>query len=46
MAVKNFNPVTPSRRHMAVLDYAAVITTDKPEKSLVKGKKSTGGRNN
>jgi ribosomal protein L2 len=31
---------------MAVLDYAAVITTDKPEKSLVKGKKSTGGRNN
>ena len=46
MAVKSFNPVTPSRRHMAVLDYAAVITTDKPEKSLVKGKKSSGGRNN
>ena len=46
MAVKTFNPTTPSRRHMAVLDYASTITKTTPEKSLVKGKKSSGGRNN
>ena len=46
MAVKTFNPTTPSRRHMAVMDYASVITKTTPEKSLVKGKKSSGGRNN
>ncbi len=46
MAVKSFNPVTPSRRHMATLDYASTITTTTPEKSLLKSKKSSGGRNN
>ena len=46
MAFKPFNPTTPSRRHMAVLDYASTITKTTPEKSLVKGKKSSGGRNN
>ena len=46
MAVKTFNPVTPSRRHMATLDYASTITSKTPEKSLLKSKKSTGGRNN
>ena len=46
MAVKSFNPVTPSRRHMATLDYASTITSTKPEKSLLKGKKASGGRNN
>ena len=46
MAVKSFNPTTPSRRHMAVLNYEAELTADAPEKSLVKGIKSTGGRNN
>ena len=46
MAVKTFNPTTPSRRHMAVLDYASTITKTTPEKSLVKGKKSSCGRNN
>ncbi|MGE4565229.1 MAG: 50S ribosomal protein L2 [Victivallaceae bacterium] len=46
MAVKTFNPTTPSRRGMATLDYKSEITAVKPEKSLVKGKKSTGGRNN
>ena len=45
MAVKSFRPTTSTRRHMAVLDYSE-ITAKKPEKSLVKGKKSTGGRNN
>ncbi len=46
MAIKSYNPTTPSRRHMTVLDYKSEITAGKPEKSLVKGKKSTGGRNN
>ncbi len=45
MAVKTFNPTTASRRGMAILDYKSEITASKPEKSLVKGKKSTGGRN-
>ena len=30
---------------MAVLDYASEITKKTPEKSLIRGKKSTGGRN-
>ena len=46
MAVKTFSPTTPSLRSMQVLVHKAEITTDKPERSLVKGKKSTGGRNN
>jgi len=47
MAVKNYAPTTPSRRKMTVLNYEADLTPKKaPEKSLVKGIKSTGGRNN
>jgi large subunit ribosomal protein L2 len=45
MAVKGYNPVTPSRRNMMVSDFAEV-TCSTPEKSLLRGKKSTGGRNN
>ncbi len=45
MAIKSFNPTTPSRRHMTVIDVSN-LTRTAPEKSLVKGKKSTGGRNN
>ena len=45
MAVKSFRPTTASRRQMTVLDFSE-ITAKKPEKSFVKGKKSTGGRNN
>ncbi len=45
MAVKTFKPTTASRRGMAILDYKSEITASKPEKSLVKGKKSSGGRN-
>ena len=44
MALKKFVPLTPSLRQMTVLDYSE-ITARKPEKSLVKGKSSTGGRN-
>ena len=46
MAIKSFHPTSPSRRGMTVLDYSSELTASKPEKSLVKGKKSSGGRNN
>jgi len=45
MAIKTYNPITPSRRNMTVSDYAEITKTS-PEKNLTKGKKSTGGRNN
>ena len=45
MPVRKYNPTTPGRRGMSVSDFAE-ITKDSPEKSLVQGKKSTGGRNN
>ena len=45
MPVKSFRPVTPSRRFMTVLTRDE-ITKDRPEKSLVEGKKRSGGRNN
>ncbi len=45
MAIKKYKPTTPSRRQMAVSDFAE-ITRSTPEKSLVVGKRSTGGRNN
>ena len=45
MAIKTYNPTTPSRRHMTVVDTTA-LSKVAPEKSLLKGKKSTGGRNN
>lgn len=44
MALKKFAPLTPSLRQMTVLDHSE-LTAKRPEKSLVKGKKSTGGRN-
>lgn len=45
MAVKRYNPTTPGRRDMTVLDFDEITKTS-PEKSLTKGKNSTGGRNN
>ena len=45
MATKSFNPTTPSLRHMSIQDNSA-LSAVAPEKSLTKGKKSTGGRNN
>lgn len=45
MAIKSYNPTTPSKRNMTVSDFAE-ITVDSPLKSLTKGKKSTGARNN
>lgn len=45
MAVKSFNPTTPSRRQMT-MDTFDAITTSTPEKSLLIGLKRSGGRNN
>jgi len=45
MGIKTFKPFTPSRRTMTVLTRDE-LTTDKREKSLIAGKRGTGGRNN
>ncbi len=45
MAIKKYKPTTPGRRGMSTLDNA-VITTSKPERSLLAPIKSHGGRNN
>jgi len=45
MAIKKYKPVTPGLRGMTVSTFEE-ITTDRPEKSLVRPLKSTGGRNN
>ncbi|MBI5151752.1 MAG: 50S ribosomal protein L2 [Candidatus Pacebacteria bacterium] len=47
MALKVSRPVTPGRRHRADLDNKAVLTTGKPQKSLLmKGVYKRQGRNN
>src|SRR5271168_407906 len=43
MAVKSYNPTTPTRRFQTVVSRDD-ITKQSPEKSLVKGKPKTGGR--
>ena len=44
MAVKKFNPTTPSRREMTMSTFEE-ITTNSPEKSLLVSVKKSGGRN-
>jgi large subunit ribosomal protein L2 len=44
LGVKQFKPTTPGRRQMTVLTFDE-ITTDRPEKSLLKPLKKSGGRN-
>ncbi len=46
MAIKTYKPMTNGQRNMSVLKYKDVITTDKPEKSLLAPKKKKAGRNN
>jgi large subunit ribosomal protein L2 len=45
MAIKKIKPNTPGQRNMTVIKYKELLTTDTPRKSLVKGKRKTGGRN-
>ena len=44
MPVKKYNPITPGSRFKVTNAYSE-LTTDKPEKSLISGKRRTGGRN-
>ncbi len=44
MGIRSYKPTTPSRRGASVSDFAE-ITRDTPEKSLLRSKHSTGGRN-
>jgi len=44
MGVKRLKPVTPGQRFMSVNSFDS-ITASSPEKSLVKGKSKSGGRN-
>lgn len=45
MGTRRYKPTSPGRRFMETPDFEEVTRT-KPEKSLTKGKKRTGGRNN
>lgn len=45
MGIKLYKPTSPGRRNMSGFDFSE-ITTDKPEKSLLRPLKKTGGRNN
>ncbi|MEI8191983.1 MAG: 50S ribosomal protein L2, partial [candidate division NC10 bacterium] len=45
MALKIFKPYTPSRRNMTMADYSE-LTKKAPEKSLTRGLRKSGGRNN
>jgi large subunit ribosomal protein L2 len=45
MPIKTYNPTSPGRRDGSVVDYRAVITKNKPEKSLTVGKRRASGRN-
>lgn len=45
MALKKFKPITPGRRQMSVASFEE-ITTNKPEKSLIKMLQGHSGRNN
>ena len=45
MALKTFNPTTPSQRQLVIVDRSE-LWKGKPEKSLTEGLRSQGGRNN
>ncbi|MBM4376566.1 MAG: 50S ribosomal protein L2 [Deltaproteobacteria bacterium] len=45
MGIKKYKPTSAARRYYTVSDFSE-ITTDQPERSLVEGMSSTGGRNN
>src|SRR3972149_3393246 len=45
MALKTYNPTTPSQRHLVSVD-RSTLYKGAPVKSLTEGQHSTGGRNN
>ncbi len=44
--MKKYNPTTPGRRGMLIVEYKKALTTSKPHKKLTKGFKRSKGRNN
>src|SRR3979409_2686550 len=44
MALKTFNPTTPSQRHLVIVDRGE-LWKGKPVKALTKGLRQKGGRN-
>ncbi len=44
--IKKHKPTSPGRRNSSVIDYKKVLTTDKPEKSLLITLNKSAGRNN
>src|SRR6478736_2916975 len=46
MGIRRYNPTTPGRRGASVSDFAELTPGAKPEKTLLRPKKRTGGRNN
>jgi len=45
MPIKFYNPTSAGRRDASVLDYKAVLTKFKPERSLTVGQRRANGRN-
>src|ERR1700760_322101 len=45
MALRTYNPITPSQRQLVLVDRSALYK-GKPVKALTEGKNSSGGRNN
>lgn len=45
MGIKHYKPTSPGRRGMSANDFAELDGKQEPEHRLMKGKKSTGGRN-
>jgi large subunit ribosomal protein L2 len=46
MGIRRYNPTSPGRRGATVSDFAELTPGAKPEKSLLRPKRRTGGRNN
>jgi large subunit ribosomal protein L2 len=46
MAIKKYKPTSAGRRDMTSINYRGVFTTKTPTKSLTKGLRKRGGRNN
>jgi len=46
MGIRKYNPTTPGRRGATVSDFAELTPGARPEKSLLRSKTKTGGRNN
>jgi len=46
MGIRRYDPISPGRRQASVSDFADLTPGAKPEKSLLRPKRQTGGRNN